>query len=136
MEDEREPGSSAEQGRRYVLLAIGLLVASDVAVTALFVARVGTERLPQQIVRLVLLLGLGYALMRRRRWARWVTFALMLAALWVIAPHVLSAGAFARDRLAATLPLLVLWVVYGLVARGLIYSESVRAYFAPPPDAR
>ena len=141
MQGESEE-ADPEVGWRYVLAAAGLLVAADLAVLAGYVARIGTDRLPQQLVRLLILLGLCWALLRGRQWARWLTVALLLGGLWVGIGVLGRPGAFARPNLPGTLAMLALYLCYGVVARGLIWSASVRAFFrarrpggAPPAAA-
>ena len=124
--------ASAEMGRRYVLAAVALLVAVELVVIAAHLAQVGTDRLPQQSIRVLLLLGLGVALLRRQVWARWLTVALLLWGAWILTRPILAPGAFSGDVVWRTLPLLALFVGYGVVVRGMIYSASVRAYFARP----
>jgi hypothetical protein len=128
-----EPVASPGIGRRYVLAAVLLLVATEVAITAAYVLRIGPDRLPQQVIRLLLLLGLGYALLRRQRWARWVTVILLLLGAWMLTAPLLATGSFSGDQLWPSLALLVLFVGYGVIIRGFIYSNSVRAFFAQRP---
>ena len=131
---EREPSVSespdaARFGRYYVLAAVIALALTEIVVTGAYVARIGTDRLPQQVIRFLLVLGLGYALMRRKMWARWVTLILLLLACWTLTAPLLRRGAFAQGQVWRTLPLLAMFVGYGLIVRGFLYSESVHAYF-------
>jgi hypothetical protein len=117
------------QGRTYVRIAAAALVLTSVATIALYVARAGTGRLPQQAVRLALTVGLAFALTRGQRWARWVTLVLLFLGLFVIVPVFRDPEAFRGPKLAGTLVVLALWVTYGLIGRGLLYSASVGAFF-------
>lgn len=56
---------------------------------------------------------------------------LVLASLVTIVAYVARIG---TDRLSSTLPLLVLYLGYAIIARGLLYSESVRAFFRAHRD--
>ena len=116
-------------GRRYLLVALGFLALTSIVVSIAYVMRIGPVRLPQQVGRLVILLALGYFVLRGRAWARWVLLACLLGGLWVAFPLFTRPGAFSRASLSATLPLLVMYLGYGVIARGLMYSESVRAFF-------
>ncbi len=133
-----ESSESVRIGRYYVTAAVVALVVTELLVTGAYVARIGTERLPQQAIRFVLVVGLGYALLRGKMWARWVTLALLLLACWMLTAPILARGAFAGDQLWRTLPLLALFVGYGLIIRGFLYSQGVRAYFnrSRTPDRR
>lgn len=117
------------QGRTYVRIAAGALLATSIASVLLFVARFGTVQLPQQIVRVALTAGLAHALTRGQRWARWVTVLLLFAGLFIVVPVFRDPDAFRGSRLAGTLVILAVWVTYGLIGRGLLYSASVRAFF-------
>ena len=117
------------QGRLYVRLAAALLVLLSVATTAVYVARLGTARLPQQGVRLLLTVGLAYALTQGRAWARWLTVLLLFLALFTLTPAFAEPGAFRPPRLGGTLVLLVMWVGYAMVGRLMLWSTSVRAFF-------
>jgi hypothetical protein len=125
-----DPASSPEVGRRYVLAVALLLALTEIAITAAYVVRIGTDRLPQRVVRFLLLLGLAYALLRRHQWARWVTVILLLLGAWALTGPLLASGAFSGDQLWGSLALLALFVGYGVIVRGLLFSTSVRAFFA------
>lgn len=124
-----DAAESARIGRYYVLAAAIALAVTEIVVTTAYVMRIGTDRLPQQVIRFLLTLGLGYALMRRKMWARWVTLLLLLAACWTLTAPLLARGAFAQGQAWRTLPLLMMFVGYGVIIRGFLYSQSVHAYF-------
>lgn len=129
VETEQPDPLQVANGRRYLLVALSFLALTSLAVTATYLVRIGPGQLPQQLTRLALLLALGYFVLRGQPWARWVLLLLLLGGLWVAIPVLTRDGAFARDNLAGTLALLTMYVGYGVVARGLLYSESVRAFF-------
>lgn len=116
-------------GRRYLQWALAFLVLASVTVTALYVVRIGFGNFPQQVVRLVLLLVIGHFLLRGRAWARWLLLALLLWGVWVSLPIVLQTDTYRPENLPARLPLLVMFVGYVFVVRGLMYSRSVQAFF-------
>lgn len=118
-----------EQGRWWVRIAAAALVLTSVASIAIYVARLGTGQLGQQVIRLLLTLGLAAGLVRGRAWARWLTFALMILAMVVAASAFVGADAFRPPRLGGTLLVLAMFLVYGVIARAMIYSASVQAYF-------
>jgi hypothetical protein len=80
-------------------------------------------------VRLSLLALLGAMLLQGRAWARWLTVALLIAGMYLAFPTFLRPGAWSRDGLLATVPLLALYIGYFVIARGLVWSTSVRAFF-------
>lgn len=61
-----------ETGRRLVLAVIGSTLAVSALVFVAFNASQGPQRLPQQIGRFVLTVGLCVFLYRGANWARWV----------------------------------------------------------------
>ena len=117
------------QGRIYIQIAAGVLLLTSILTVVAYVIRLGTGQLPVQLVRIVLTAGLGYALIRGKRWARWLTVLLMLAGMYLVVPAFWVDGAFQSPKLPGTLLLLGLFVAYGVIGRGLLYSESVRAFF-------
>jgi hypothetical protein len=122
------------QGRTYVRIAAAALVLTSVLTVLAYAVRLGTHQLPQQVVRIALTAGLGYALTRGQRWARWVTVLLLLAGMFVVVPVFADPLAFSREKLAGTLIVLAMFVTYGLIGRGLLYSTSVRAFFRAHRD--
>lgn len=122
------------QGRQLLMIAVAFLLASSLVTIVVYVTRIGPDRLPQQAARLVLTALLGYSLLQGRAWARWVLVALLAIALFAVVPFFLAPGTFAPDQLASTLPLLVLYLGYAVIVRGLLYSESVRAFFRAHRD--
>jgi hypothetical protein len=134
-----ESPSEAElvsQGRHYVRLAAALLVLLSVAATALYLVRVGPDKLPQQGGRLLLTVGLGYALTRGKAWARWLTVLLVFLGLFTVAPAFAGADAFRPPRLGGTLVLLAMFVAYGVVGRLMLWSASVRTFFRASRPSR
>jgi hypothetical protein len=94
-----------------------------------YLVRIGPDRLPQQLVRFALTLGLAYALIRGRQWARWLTSALLLLAVVALAPGVLTSAAFDGGRIGRTLVLLTMAALYTAVAGVLIWSPGVAEFF-------
>jgi membrane-bound ClpP family serine protease len=133
--DPAEPDPElVAHGRQYIWIAIGFLAATSVAVSALWVYRFGLDRayLSWVVVRLsllALLALLGAMLLQGRAWARWLTVALLVVGMYLAFPMFLRPGAWSRDGLFATIPLLALYIGYFVIARGLVWSTSVRAFF-------
>lgn len=125
-----------DQGRIYVRFAAAAFVLTSVVVVLVYVARLGTDKLPVQLCRIALTAGLGYALTRGRSWARWLTVLLLLSGMFVVVPVITDRSAYSGDQLVGTLIMLALFVAYGIIGRGLLYSESVRAFFAAHRDGR
>ena len=117
------------RGRVYVCVAMGAFVGVSVAVAALQTWRFGPARLLTHAVRLALTGLLMYFLYQGARWARWLTVGLIVLALMVALPA-FRGDAWSAERLPGTLALLALVIVYGVVGRGLLYSESVAAFLA------
>ena len=118
-----------EIGRRYVFAACALLLLAHLGAVLIYVTRVGTDRLPQQLGRTLTTLALCYFLLRGYTAARWIVVGLCLLGLFTLAGPLLSEGAFRGERLPGTLVLLALFVGYGVIGRGFLYSQSVRAFF-------
>ena len=114
-----------ESGRRLVLAVIvASLTLSVLAIVAFNIAR-GPERLPQQIVRLLLTVGLCVFLYRGANWARWVAGILfVLAGLGS-----LLGGVAVLSTSMAGLLLIVMGFVYLASAVVLLFVPAVRAYF-------
>jgi hypothetical protein len=117
------------QGRTYVRIAAAASVVVSAVSIAVYLVRLGPGKLPQQLVRFALTLGLAYALTRGRAWARWTTLVLLLLGMFVVVPVFRDPEAFRMPKLPATLFTLALFVTYGIIGRGLLYSASVRAFF-------
>ena len=64
--------SKVATGRWLVVAVIVSALAVSVLNVAAFNVAVGTERVPQQLIRFVLTVGLCIFLSRRANWARWV----------------------------------------------------------------
>ena len=127
--DSRSEAGLVAQGRFYVRVAAALLVALSAAATALYLARIGGDKLPQQAVRFVLTVALAHALTRGRAWARWLTVLLVFLGLFAAVPALAGAGAFRPPRLGGTLVVLAMFVAYAMVGRLMLWSASVRAFF-------
>ena len=59
-----------------------------------------------------------------------MTAILLLLGAWTLTAPLLAIGSFSGDQLWSSLALLVLFVGYGVIIRGFLYSNSVRAFFA------
>jgi hypothetical protein len=117
------------RGERFVEIAAVFLVAVSLVGIGYYIARLGTGKLPQQAVRLLLTAGLAYALVRGKRWARWITVLLTVLTFVVVLPTV-ARSVFRDIPALESVGLLALLVGYGVIGRGLLYSRSVRAFFA------
>ncbi len=124
------------QGRTYVRIAAAAFVAVSAVSIVIYLVRLGPGKLPQQLVRLALTVGLAYALAQGRAWARWTTLALLLLGMFVVVPAFRDPDAFRMPKLPGTLGVLALFVTYGIIGRGLLYSASVRAFFRAAKGAR
>jgi hypothetical protein len=117
------------RGERFVEIAAAFLVAVSLVGIGYYIARLGTGKLPQQAVRLLLTAGLAYALVRGKRWARWITVLLTVLTFVVVLPTV-ARSVFRDIPALESVGLLALLVGYGVIGRGLLYSRSIRAFFA------
>jgi hypothetical protein len=126
---DADDGALVAQGERLVAIAATFLLAVGIAGVAFHLYRSGTAGLPQQVVRVLLTAGLAYALVRGRRWARWLTVALVILTFVLVVPAV-ARSAFREIPAPESIGLLTLVVGYGVVGRGLLWSRSVRAFFA------
>jgi hypothetical protein len=130
--DEAEPDPEmVAHGRQYIWIAIGFLALTSIAVSAFWVYRFGLDRayLSRVSIRLSLLALLSAFLLQGRAWARWVTVALLVVGMYIAFPVFLAEGAWRGSQLAGTLAMLALYIGYFVIARGLIWSRSVRAFF-------
>ena len=118
-----ETGSPS--GRRLVVAVIAATLTTSVIVIATFNMDQGSDRLPLQIVRFLLTLGLCFLLYRGTNWARWVAGILFgLTGLGSLA------GGFAL--LSAHKPglaMIALGFVYSASAIVLFFVPSVRNHF-------
>jgi hypothetical protein len=112
-------------GRRLILAVIAATLTLDVLAIVTSSAILGPQRLPQQIVRFLLSIGLCVYLYRGANWARWV--AGILYALAGLGS--LVAGLAALTASMAGLLLLVMGLVYVASAVVLLFVPTVRAYF-------
>ena len=114
-----------ERGRRLVLCVIAASLTISVFTIVAFNLRRGTERLPQQVVRLLLTVGLCVLLYRGANWARWaagILFAVAGLASLLGGFRVLLNG-------VAGLPLIAMGVVYVSSAAILLFVPAVRSHF-------
>jgi hypothetical protein len=116
-------------GRRYLQIALVFLIATDIAVTVAYVVRLGPGRLPQQVVRLMLWLLIAFFILKGKGWARWLLVVLLLGGLMALLPTLTRPNAFAPGERLGTALMAAMYAGYGVVARGLIWSDSVRAFF-------
>lgn len=131
--DELPPDPElVRHGRQYIWIAIGFLALASVAVAAAYVYRYGLDpaHLRRLGIRWSILALLGAFLLQGRAWARWVMVALMVIGLYTTFPAFMRPGAWSGGALPGTLAVLVVYIGYFAIARGLIYSKSVRAFFA------
>ncbi len=112
-------------GRRLVLAVIVASLTISVLVIVAFNLGRGPERLPQQIVRFLLTVGLCVFLHRGANWARWV--AGILFAFGGVGS--LLGGLSALSTSMGGLLLLVMGLVYLACAVVLFFVPRVRAYF-------
>ena len=110
-------------------IAAATLLLMSISTVVTYVVRVGTGELPTQVARILLTAGLGYALTQGLSWARWLAVLSLLGGMFVVVPVFRAPDAFSGQKLTGTLVLLALFVTYGILARGLLYSDSVRAFF-------
>jgi hypothetical protein len=130
--DELPPDPElVRHGRQYIWIAIGFLAVTSVAVSAFYIYRIGLDRayLNRLMIRWSLLALLAAFLLQGRAWARWLTVVLMIVAMYLAFPLFLRPGAWRGTELLGTLSLLAIYIGYFSIARGLIYSRSVRAFF-------
>lgn len=134
-QSDDDPATLAARGERFVEIAATFLVAVSIVGIVFYVSRRGTARLPVQLVRLVLTTGLAYALVRGHAWARWLTAGLMVLTFVALLPPV-ARELFRTVPVLESLGLLAMFIGYGVIGRGLLYSRSVRAFFAARRAAR
>ena len=135
MTPPEEEATLVTRGRTYVRIVAAAFVAISVLTVTVHVARFGPAKLPQQSVRVVLTLGLAYALTQGKAWARWTTLVLLFLGMFVVVPVFRDPRAFHMPQLPATLVVLALFVAYGIIGRTLLYSQSVRAFFRAAKQA-
>lgn len=130
-------------GRQYIWIAITFLAMTSAATAALWIYRFGLDKayFSRLMIRGSILALLGAFLLQGRAWARWLTVVLMIVAMYLAFPLFLRPGAWSGGALPGTLALLAVYIGYFSIARGLLYSTSVRAFFqahrrrSPPPTA-
>ena len=114
--------SKVATGRWLVVAVIVSALAVSVLNVAAFNVAVGTERVPQQLIRFVLTVGLCIFLSRRANWARWV--AGILFALAGVGSLIARVASDRGDFLLVTIGM-----VYAAAAVTLLFVPAVRAYF-------
>ena len=114
-----------EVGRRIVLAVIVATLTMSVLIIVTFNAVQGPQRLPQQIVRFFLTVGLCVFLYRGANWARWVAGILFAMA----GLGSLLGGVAALTTSMAGLGLLVMGLVYVASTVVLLLVPTVRAFF-------
>lgn len=112
-------------GRWLVLVVIVATLTLSVLVIVAFNTIQGPQRLPQQIVRFFLTVGLSVFLYRGANWARWV--AGILFALGGVGS--LVGGVLTLSTSMAGLLLLVMGFVYVASAVILLFVPAVQAFF-------
>ena len=125
-------------GRRHLRAALAFLIVTSVATAVVYLYRLGPDQIRQQVVSLCLLVLLGTFLLHGRAWARWVLLAILLVSLWIGFPVLTRPGAWSLHGLQGTIPVLVMYTGYAVIALGLVWSKSVRAFFRAhrrPPAA-
>jgi hypothetical protein len=116
---------SMVRGRRAALLVFAIFAGIELAVLVGYLVRVGPDRLVQHTVRLALAVLLGWALVRRQAWARWVTLVLLALGLVLSAPALLQLWRNGQTTALAVVG--VLWA--GYIAVGfLLLSRDLRGY--------
>ncbi len=114
-----------ERGRRLVLAVMVATLTLSVLVIGTFNIVQGSERLPQQIVRFLLTVGLCVFLYRGANWARWVA-----SVLFVLGGVGSLLGGIAVLSTSMTGLLLIgVGLVYVASAVVLLAVPAVRAYF-------
>jgi len=128
-------------GRQYIWIAIGFLAVTSLLVSALWVWRFGLDRayLNRLMVRWSLLALLGAMLLQGRAWARWLTVALLMYGMYTAVLLALRPDRWSRGEWPGTVFMLAMYTGYAIITHGLVYSESVRAFFRAhrrhPPSA-
>lgn len=115
-----------DTGRSLVLAVIVASLSLSVLVIVAFNIGRGPERLPQQIVRFFLTVGLCVILYRGANWARWV--AGILFALGGLGSLIGGVASLSTSIMAGLL-LVVMGLVYLASAVILLFVPAVRAYF-------
>lgn len=128
LQPDDDPATLVARGERFVEIAATFMVAASLVGIAFYISRRGFGRLPVQSVRFVLTLGLAYALVRGQVWARWVTIVFLVSGFALMVPPVARA-IFRTIPPLESVGITALFLGYGVIARGLLYSRSVRAFF-------
>ena len=118
-----ESRGAVARGRAIVITIIALVISLSFAIIALYFVALGTEKMPHQLIRLVLTLVLAWFVYRGRPWARWVMALLLICAsvmgliLIVMNPE---------QQILLTIG--ILSAIYGAAGIALIASRSVTAF--------
>jgi hypothetical protein len=106
-------------GRLFLRVMFGLWIVAELLLITVSVAKQGVGELKFGIVRLVLTLGLMYAVISAKNWARWVLVVLVLVTLVLSVYSVLQ----------RPLPIPLYTTLYLVILLyGLLFSTSVKAY--------
>lgn len=115
----------ARRGQLYVRIIAGTIVGVSLTSALVYNVGIGPDRLPQQLLRLLSAIVVGYGLVRARPWARWLTCVLCLLSLVLPLVALLRPGAPAGVLLFAA----GFAGVYGAMGCVLIGSPGVAAFF-------
>ena len=117
---------SIARGRRAALLVFGIFAGLELSVLLGYLVRVGPDKLVQHIIRLGIAMLLGWALVRRHAWARWVILALL--AFGFVSSAVPFFQVVRNGPPAALAVLAILWGGYLVMGGILIWSRDLRGY--------
>jgi hypothetical protein len=115
-----------ERGRKLLIINIALVLTISVATIAFYASNVGTGRLPTQVVRLLITIGLCWGLYRGSKVARYlmaVLLSLGFALALVGLPAVLRSGNAGGILIVGSMV-----AAYFFVAATLFWSSSIVAF--------
>ena len=129
--DVWQPTPLAARGRTIIIRWLIALTALSVALSLAWTWKFGftVAKLNQQVTRVALLWLLGVLMLQGRAWARWLTVALIIIGVMMLAPAFLRLSAWTHGELPGTLVLFAMYLVYVAAGRTLIYSPAVSALF-------
>lgn len=109
-------------GARLILLSIALMLLTSLTVMTYYIVEIGTDRLPNQIVRFLVTCVLCREIYRRKSWARWLTLLLCCAAVYVAIGPIAEYGVMniAGLTMASYVAIIVL----------LLFGPGVGEYFS------